>query len=415
MALRPNAKALENFATSYLGAYLSTVTKEKPEHPPGLVRTKGYEIEVCSLPNGCFAVVFSRSDKQTVTVTERDYSYLEEKVKSGVLHVVPIYPGDGTTVADAIARGKEDAVRDIAATENSSIGRAAAEIEKVMEGLESIELGDKEVVQLAEEELVRMEPLAKAAKVTVSQPNPSTSSSGSREEPHLGTGLGGKLDPKDRELLANISRGLEDLNNIVRIVESQERKLEELDSAMKKSLEEFNRNIDERISKGLAVILSASDKKIDKGFAALSGGSRANPAMAFPKELEVRLEKMDKMLGAHQIQIQELGLREQPKHEVPLDLIARLDSIETNAAGLKANYDQHMKELRESVARLETVPPQPAANNLQEKLHEELVLAIAQMKEDVARMNARVIKIEDFLNKISGPQAQAKVRVLKQK
>ncbi|OGS57178.1 MAG: hypothetical protein A3K60_05735 [Euryarchaeota archaeon RBG_19FT_COMBO_56_21] len=413
-AMRPAKKALENYATSYLGAYLAAVSKEKPERLPALAKSSGFDVEVCVLPNDCIAILYVKSDKQTVTVNDREYSYVEAKIKTGVIHMVPLFPHEGTAVADAIAKGKKDAVKDIDAIEKSSIAKAADQLEKIMQGLENVEVDNKEILELAEQELAKLAPIKDAIKKAGPEADLSAVIDLLRD--FQVSDAGGRASPGDREVLENISRSLGDLSNIIRIVESQEQKLEQLDSAMKKSLEEFHRSIDERISKGLAVILSASDKKIDKGFAALAGGSRANPAIAFPKELEVRLENIEKMANAHQMQIKEIGLREPPKMEMPQDILSKLDSLDKSAASLQAFVEQRVKELQEQALQHPdpaplALTPQPSEQEL--KIRNELVMAAASLKEDVARINARIIKIEDFLSKVSGPQQ--KVRVLRQK
>jgi len=410
-AMRPAKKALENYATSYLGAYLAAVTKEKPEHPPALAKSPGYDIEVCVLPNECIAILYNKSDKQTVTANDREYSYVEGKIKAGVIHMVPLFPHEGTAVADAIAKGKKDAVKDIDSIERSSIAKAAEQLEKIMEGLENVEVDNKEILELAEQELAKLTPIKDAIKKAGPEADLSAVISLLRDF-QVSDG-GGRASSNDRELLENISRNLGDLSNIIRIVESQEQKLEQLDSGMKKALEEFNRNIDERISKGLAVILSASDKKIDKGFAALAGGSRANPAIAFPKELEVRLENIEKMANAHQMRIQEIGLREPTKAEMPQEILAKLDALDRSAGSLQSFVEQRMKELEEKAkTQPQPVPPEQTSER-DVKIQSELVMAAAALKDDVARINGRIIKIEEFLSKVSGPQS--KVRVLKQK
>ncbi len=409
--MRPTKKALENYATSYLGAYLAVVTKEKPEHAPALAKSPGYEVEVCMLPNECIAILYNKSDRQTVTVNDREYSYVEGKIKAGVIHLVPLFPHEGTAVADAIAKGKKDAVKDIGSIEKSSIAKAADQLEKIMEGLENVEVDNKEILELAEQELAKLAPIKDAIKKAGPEADLSAVISLLRDF-QVADG-GGRSSPNDREVLESISRNLGDLSNIIRIVESQEQKLEQLDSAMKKALEEFNRNIDERISKGLAVILSASDKKIDKGFAAIAGGSRANPAIAFPKELEVRLENIEKMANAHQMQIQEIGLREPPKMEMPLDIMTRLDALDKSAASLQSFVEERMKELHEKPERVPEPTHEAKPSEHEHKIQTELVMAAAALKEDIGRINGRIIKIEEFLSKVSGPSS--KVRVLKQK
>ncbi len=205
------------------------------------------------------------------------------------------------------------------------------------------------------------------------------------------------LASKERELLEGLVRDLGDLSDVIRRAEAQDKRLEEIEQATKKSLSELNRNIDERISKGLAVILSASDKKIDKGFSALVGIGKKDVLFELPKELEVRPESLEKAVKAAQIQAQELALREPMKVDLPKDIELRLERLDKAAEALQL-------ELQERA----TSPPAG-------KLDEEIVLAVADLKENVARINQRIIKIEEYLVNAAASQAQARQRILKQK
>ncbi len=161
-AVPPSKKNLENYAVSYMGAYLNTVKKERPDHVPALARNQFYEIEVCLLPNNCIALLFERADKQQVQVSERKWDHVESKVMSGVMHMVPIFPHEGVTVAEAIAKGKKDAVRDIRALEESSIGKAVTQLEKILEDMTSVEKGNKALLDASEQELAKLRPIKEA-------------------------------------------------------------------------------------------------------------------------------------------------------------------------------------------------------------------------------------------------------------
>lgn len=392
----PTRKNLENYAISYMGAYLNTVKKERPEHVPALARNQFYEIEVCLLPNGCLSMLFERAEKQNVAVGERNWDYVESKALSGVAHMVAVYPHEGVTVADAIARGKKDAVRDIRSLEESNIAKAVTQLEKLIEGMTSVERGNKALLQAGEQELAKLKPIKDA--IMSSGPEPDMLAMIDALKNYTGSSAPSPgLWSKERELLESLVRDLGDLSDVIRRAEAQDKRLEELEQATKKALSELNRTVDERVSKGLAVILSASDKKIDKGFAALAGIGKKDVMFELPKELEVRLDNLEKAVRAAQMQLQELPVKEAPRLDLPKDLELRLERLDKAAEALQTQLQERQKR-------------QPA-----EKLSDEVVLAVADLKENVARINQRITKIEEYIVNMTNSQPAVRQRVLKQK
>lgn len=396
--LPPPKKTLETYAISYLGAYLNTVKKERPEHVPILARGSQHMVEVCIMPNGCYSLLFEKADAQDVVVKECDWEYVEQKVTSGVDHLVALYSHEGVTVADAIARGKRDAVRDIRSLEDSSISKAITALENILQGMTSVEQSNRTVAELGEKELAKLRPIREAIQSAGPEVDMLRLVDALRHYP--GAQTAPKVEFEAKQLLEGISRDLGDLSDLIGRVEGQDQKLEELEHALKKALTELNKNMDERIAKGLAVILAASDKKIDKGFAALAGASNKDVMFQLPRELEVRLEAIEKDVRAIQMQVNDAAVRQAPEPVLPKDLEERLERLDRAAAALQAQVEQGLC--------------QRGGDGVSAKLYEELVVAVAQINEDIARINNRIIKIEEFLAK-SGTGTQApRVRALRQ-
>ena len=341
----PPRKSLENYAIAYAGAYLNAVGKERPDNVPVLARSAPHKIEVCLLPNKCFCMLFERSDKDAVSVAETDWKHVEGRIASGIVTLVAVYPHEGVTVADAIAKGKRDAVRDIRSLEDSKIAKAVTQLENILEGLKEVEQGNKGLLKLAELELERLQPIKEA--IATAGPDVDMLAIVDALRNYPTTPVEVNIDIKEKELLENLVSELGNLSDLIRRVEVQDQRLEDMEKSLKKTFSEFNRTIDERISKGLAVILASSDKKIDKGFAALSGP----PA----KEIDINL----------------------------------------------------LKELAEKLKRLEETLD---AIQMKRSLSDELVLAIAEVNDNLSQLNVRVTKIESFL-----VQATTRTRVLKAK
>ncbi len=426
-------KSLENYASSYLGAYLNTVKKEHPDHVPALARNEFYDIDVCLMPNDCFAILFEKSDKQNVGVAERDWGYVEGKVQTGVTHLVAVYAHEGATVADAIARGKRDAVRDIRSVEDSNIGKAITQLERILGELSRVEQGNSGIAQLGELELKKLQPVKEA--VLKAGPEMDMLAIVDAMRNYSGGPGSSKvsIELKGKELLEKIVSDLGDLADVIRRVESQDAKLQELEQSLNKALAEYNRNIDERISKGLAVILSSSDKKIDKGLAALGTMKKGAANQGGDKEqsadLTSRLAKMDKAVQALHIQLQEVASRRLPSVELPKDLEVRLDTLEKNNQAvemqvleklsvmeqrqLKGNEKRDAaggsKEEADALAAL-TVRVEELRVGL-ERLHQSAAL-LPELKETMSQLAQRMAKAEESLQR---QQPSPRQRTLKQK
>jgi hypothetical protein len=398
----PPKKTLENYAISYMGAYLNTVKAEKPDRSPVLARNQFYEIEVCMMPNNCLALLFEKAEKMSVTVGDRTWNYVESKVMSGVTHLVAVYSHEGMTVADAMVRGKRDAVRDIRSIEDSNIAKAVTDLEKLVDGLGQIEQSNKGTLGLGEAELAKLRPIRDAIITSGPEVDMLAIVDALKNCPAVTTAV--SRDSKDKQLLQKMAQDVGDLSDVIRRVEDQDSKLQEIEKSLTKALSEYNRNIDERISKGLAVILQASDKKIDKGLAVVkSTGAKENGSL--PKDLELRLEKFDAAIGAIHVQLQDVAGRKPSPIQLPPDLELRLDGLEKAAKAV----DLIVHELFSK--------PGAGSDQKEDKagIVDELVFMVGDLKDNVARLNARLMKIEEFLLQLQTQGAAPKQRILKRR
>lgn len=396
----PAKKTFENYAISYMGAYLNTVMAARPDRLPVLARNQFYEIEVCLMPNNCLAMLFEKAEETSVAVSDRTWNYVESKVMSGVTHLVAIYSHEGMKVADAIVRGKRDAVRDIRSVEDSNIAKAVTDLEKIVDGLGQIEKSNKGTLRLGEAELAKLKPIRDAIITSGPEVDMLAIVDALKSCPAIPTAI--STDTKDKQLLQKLAQDVGDLSDVIRRVEDQDKKLQEIEQSLTKALSEYNRNIDERISKGLAVILQASDKKIDKGLAVVkSTGAQGNGSV--PKDLELRLEKFDKDIGAIHLQIQDVAGKRPSALQLPPDLELRLDGLEKAAKAV----DLIVHELFSK--------PGTSSEQKNEKagIVDELVFMVGDLKDNVARLNARLMKIEEFLLQLQTQGAAPKRRLLK--
>ena len=289
---------LENYANAYLGAFLNTVNRERPEHLPALARGGPYEIEVCLMPNNCFVMLFRKAGGQKVNVSECDWSQVEEKTRSGVTHMVVVYAHENPTVADAIAKGKKDAVRSVRALEDSSLSKAVSQLEKILEELSGVEKGNRNLLKLAELELTRLGPIKDV--VTNSGPEVDMLAMIDSLRNYPSEPVEISVNMKERELLEEISRDLGNLTDVVRKVEAQDEALERLEQSMSKTIGEFHGMIDEKINNGLAVLMTSSDSKVDKVLSAAQQPAVSEAAASEIAALKDRIRLLEVNLQTSQ-------------------------------------------------------------------------------------------------------------------
>ena len=278
---------LENYANAYLGAFLNTVNRERPEHVPALARGGPYEVDVCLMPNSCFVMLFNKARSQKVNVQECDWSHMEEKARSGVSHMVVVYAHENPTVADAIAKGKKDAVRSVRALEDSNLAKAVSQLEGILDELSSVEKGNRNLLKLAELEMTRLGPIRDVVMNAGPEVDMLAMIETLRNYPSEPVEI--SVDMKERELLEEISRDLGNLTDVVRKVEAQDEALEKLEQSMRKTIGEFQGMIDEKINNGLAVLMSSSDRKMDR---LISAAQKPVASEAAESEIAVLKDRM---------------------------------------------------------------------------------------------------------------------------
>lgn len=366
-------KSLENYAIAYIGAYMNTVKKERPEHEPVLARNQPCLVEVCLLPNNCFVMLFERADKQNIVVMEKGWGEIESKVMSGVTHFVAVYAHEGATVADAISRGKRDAVRDIRSIEDSDIAKATKELEKILGALSSAFQDNKDILKLGELDLQKLQPIREAIMASGPEVDMLAMLDSLKNYPLPREEV--NIEAQEKLMMGEVVRELGDLSDVIRRVEVADQKLAQIEESTKKVVVELNNSIDERINKGLAVILSSTDKKIDKGFAVLADESKKNAYTELPRDLEMRLEHLEKVAA-----VVDMEKSKPPSPPPPPPLLVL------------------PKDLEARLVRLEQVVDTVETQILSKPdLSSELITAVADLKDNITRINSRIIKIEEFL------------------
>ncbi|MDH4123064.1 MAG: hypothetical protein OEV21_03145 [Thermoplasmata archaeon] len=121
----PTPSEMTTYAREYIRSYLDTVDEKSPNNLPPLAQLSPYNIEICLLPNNCYAMILQSSSEMKVRATFRNWDDLQDLVVRGVDFLIGFYPHEMKSVGDWKKRGRRDAIRDIRMISESDIGKAA--------------------------------------------------------------------------------------------------------------------------------------------------------------------------------------------------------------------------------------------------------------------------------------------------
>ncbi len=368
---------LANYARAYLGAYIGAVQSESPEHPPAFYKNQPYAIEACYMPNDSFCLLFETSERPTIVVTSQNWDYVMGKVMSGVSYLATVYPHEGYTVDDAVAKGRRDAIRDIRAIESSDMLDATRQLEKVIGELGSMGDWTKNPVKMAESVMARLEPVRQA----VQRSGPTVDMMAMvdalrRCDPGVSRV---QLDPDDLESISGVSSLMSDLTTMLRDVKLQGEKLEDVQEHLRGELHDFKIELDKKIAKGLGVILATTDRKIDKAMAVSQVSARPMPDIQ--PDFAGLSEEVAALRGAVE------ALQAQEDEEVDEEIPARLSELAEELAAVRS--------VAENI-RMPDIPviPEP-------KVPEEMLRKTEALSGEVAKLNMRIKRIEEYLTSLS--------------
>ena len=369
----PTDVDLANYARAYMGAYMGAVQSESPEHPPVFYKNHPYSIEACYMPNDSFCLLFEKSERPTIAVTSQNWEYVMGKVMSGVSYLATVYPHEGFSVDDAVAKGRRDAIRDIRAIESSDMVDATRQLEKAISELSNMGDWTKNPVKMAETVMSRLEPIRQAVQRSGPTVDMLAMVDGLRRCSI--TPASGKLDPDDLEAMSGVSSLMSDLTTMLRDVKLQGEKLEDVQEHLRGELHDFKIELDKKIAKGLGVILATTDRKIDKAIASSHSPAKDPGTQSAVASLADEVTALKSTIELLRV----------PEDED--DLPARFEELVEEVAAVRS--------IAENI-RIPDIPiiPEP-------KVPGELVLKIDTLANDVAKVSMRIKRIEDYLTAVS--------------
>jgi rRNA-processing protein FCF1 len=348
---------LANYARSYVVSYLSTVESESPQSIPMFARNHPYAIEVCWMPNGCFCLLFEKSEKSTITVSSQNWDYVMGKVMSGVSYLVTVYPHEGYSNKDATAKGRKDAIRDMRSLETSDVADSVRSLEKLIDELSDMANWNKNPVKMAEAAMSKLAPIRQGIEHAGPNIDMLSMVDALKNYPQIAGEVA--VDEDVLKALTSVAKELGGLKELVTRVEAQDAKVQEVEKNLRNDLEEFKSTLDKKVAKGLGVILATTDRKIDKAIGMVATGS---------------------------------GEVDEPDDP-------RFDVLANGIASLKDQVAQI--QIQPSVSPL---PMEP----VEVKIPEELVADLKQVHQELGKVGSRVKRIEDYLIAVSSAKARSR-------
>lgn len=356
---------LADYARTYTGAYLAAVEEESPDHVPLFYRNHPFNVEVCCMPNSSFCMLFEKSGKPSISVTNQDWGYVMGRVMSGVTYIATVYSHEGLTHDDAAARGRRDAIRDIRALESSTVTDTAKQLEKLISELNDVNKWSKNPVKMAEHIVSRLKPIKQA--VLGAGPSVDMMAMIDTVKRYPPAPVQVTMGSDEMKLLAEVADKLESLDETVKSVDMHGSKIEGIEKNLRRELDGFKAELDKKVAKGLGMILTSSDRKIDKAVGALSG---QEADIATLKEAVAYLQKVSEEADV------------QAKDP-------RVDDLMEELEGLKTAVELMGNSVSEKLSSLPTPDLGVGAGEL------------ARMSEDVSGLSMRIKRIEDYLVSLS--------------
>ncbi len=365
----PTAKAsppadLAEYGRAYLRSYVVAVESESPEHVPSFYRNRPYSIEICRMPNTCFCMLFEKSDRPSISVSNNDWGYVMARLMSGVSYVATVYSHEGMSIDDASARGRRDAIRDICALETSGVVDSARELDKLVTELKDTTKWSKNPAKTAEYVVSRLEQIRQSVLRTAPSVDTMAMVESVKRYPPAPVQI--MLDQEGLNTINEVANRLQSLEQTVELAKAQEARIEEIERELRGEIRSFKSELDKKMAKGLGVILTTTDRKVDK--AVESCGTQ-----------EAEIQKLKEALAE---------VPSASSDEVAVD--PRTDDILDEIEVLKSAIE----DLKASIAEV-AVRPVEAAPQVQ------VVGDVAGLEASLKNVSGRVKRIEDYLISVS--------------
>ncbi len=336
----PSPQDLTAFAKEYYKSYMEIIDEKKPQVLPKFAHEGPYRIQCYLLPNGCIAMIFTANPELKVESGAKDWESVQDIVVKGVDHFVGFYPFECRSLGDWNKRGKRDAVRDMRLVEKSDLAKNGAELESVLDNLETIfkvNLWLNRPGTPGSEMLSTLRGMQSRARAGF--PTVDAIATLQSLKAYTPSAESVKIEFPERQLLEDISqgiRGLSGLESKIGTVESRLLAVEksaqspEMSSTMKDAAARIDR-LEQQLEK-VSNILTMLNSKVETYFSKAAEKERQ-------AELEARIEEHNSKSTTHESKI--------------TDLEKEAESLVQEMRKMAGKMDKELQESRKRIARIE--------------------------------------------------------------
>jgi uncharacterized coiled-coil protein SlyX len=131
----PTPTEMVAYAREYLRSYFDTAEEKSPNNLPPMAQQAPYNVEICLLPNGCYAMLLNGSQEMKFKASFKNWDEIQDIVLRGVDFFIGFYPHEMRGIGDWKKRGRRDAIRDIRLMSDSELSQAAGKLSIAIEDM----------------------------------------------------------------------------------------------------------------------------------------------------------------------------------------------------------------------------------------------------------------------------------------
>lgn len=147
----PTPTEMVAFAREYLRSYFDTAEEKSPNNLPPMAQQAPYNVDICLLPNGCFAILLMGSREMKIKASFKNWDEIQDIVIKGVDFFIGFYPHEMKSIGDWKKRGRRDAIRDIRLMSDSDLSQAAGKLSMAIEDMSRLAATNPALAEQAKE------------------------------------------------------------------------------------------------------------------------------------------------------------------------------------------------------------------------------------------------------------------------
>lgn len=326
----PTPSEMVTFAREYLRSYLDTVEEKSPNNLPPMAQQSPYNIEICLLPNGCFAMILIGSQEMKIKASFKNWDEIQDLVIKGVDFFIGFYPHEMRSIGDWKKRGKRDAIRDVRLITDSDLSQAAGSLGVAIEDMTRLAATNPALAEQAGEHVQLLRDIEDKLKRRGFAPVDAIATLQDLKA-YKPTYERMVIEYPDKAIMEKILEGVEELMTLQQRMETIESRMFEVErlSSMKNPDAEEIPNLKERFSKleghleKVSNILHLLNSKVEKYFEQTAEAERQT-------KIELKVTEISKRLDAIMEVVTKLQSKQEAlNHGLAKDLSRLQNELET--------------------------------------------------------------------------------------